>query len=623
MSLLTRAGFVPYHQGFVPVEGVWARELLMWVREDPAAFLDWLGERFSRGKCRPPLDEATWVEIAKLCAAQEPRRTVALLEAFDLQEGQDQARVFWIAVEQDDTLLFQMSKDLIRLQYCDVKIALGAICQWQQRFPASDFRWVTDELLDPCITVGDFGTKIMRFVHLCNSVFNIKCKHALTNLQRLNAQGVLRSLFRLPSFAQKDNKIITVLPFVNKDVMDIFVRLKASLEKTNSPFVALLKLLLALLNEQGVDVEPFIAYLDGPGFSKYFKDDQKLSFLVDFVQSIFMNRALSKDAKEALLRATMQAPPGEHAPTFLLLQARKAINLIRFGGEAVFNQNPGADLRDVLLEVFCRIVQWPNPGDFKQRFDDTFARSRQPDAIFDYAGNIHKLDGGRYLPYLKQFVTEVLMGDIHIRRYDPLLNPALACIPEGLRMVWTTPLPFGSFGELLPNGQSVYVEESGDWCDLLLCGTEVSPPTCMHVAKDSGFNAGLLGYVLNGSNRLLLVRDSHGRITARCLIRLVVGEDDSPVLFMDTIYPDPVSQSSANPDPARAAIVCSLTKMAQHKAARMGIPLVTYAPCQARSTGCVRFLPRRGPDYLEVKEGDNMDAPDVGVKIEVMPVQDF
>ncbi len=83
------------------------------------------------------------------------------------------------------------------------------------------------------------------------------------------------------------------------------------------------------------------------------------------------------------------------------------------------------------------------------------------------------------------------------------------------------------------------VVNSDDWQDLFLCGTEVMG-SCQRIDGDSSLNRCLLAYCLDGKNRLLAVKDSSGRILARCLFRLLWDKDkDRPVLFQDRIYPAP------------------------------------------------------------------------------------
>ena len=80
------------------------------------------------------------------------------------------------------------------------------------------------------------------------------------------------------------------------------------------------------------------------------------------------------------------------------------------------------------------------------------------------------------------------------------------------------------------------VVDSDDPCDLLLAGTEVTG-SCQRISGDPFFNKCLLGYILNGENRILAVKNSSGQIVARRIFRLLWDETaHSPVLFMEKTY---------------------------------------------------------------------------------------
>lgn len=90
---------------------------------------------------------------------------------------------------------------------------------------------------------------------------------------------------------------------------------------------------------------------------------------------------------------------------------------------------------------------------------------------------------------------------------------------------------------------------SGNWQDLLLCGTEVSG-SCQRVDGDPELVRGLIGYLIDGKIKLIVLKDKEsGKIISRALLRLlwdesVENEDGSkggPVLFLDKVYPKPCS----------------------------------------------------------------------------------
>ncbi len=75
-----------------------------------------------------------------------------------------------------------------------------------------------------------------------------------------------------------------------------------------------------------------------------------------------------------------------------------------------------------------------------------------------------------------------------------------------------------------------------DPIDLLLCGTDVSG-SCQRIGGNPQLNKGLLGYLMDGKNRLLAIKDGSGKIVARCMLRLL-WDGERPVIYRERFYPD-------------------------------------------------------------------------------------
>lgn len=114
--------------------------------------------------------------------------------------------------------------------------------------------------------------------------------------------------------------------------------------------------------------------------------------------------------------------------------------------------------------------------------------------------------------------------------------------------------------------EGVIIVDTDDPIDLLLSGTDISG-SCQRIDGESIRNKGLLGYLMDGKNRMIAIKASKGqagKIQARCLIRLLL-DGEKPVLFMERIYCD--VQDSKYPE--------ALLTIAKRKAAELGIPLVS------------------------------------------------
>lgn len=103
--------------------------------------------------------------------------------------------------------------------------------------------------------------------------------------------------------------------------------------------------------------------------------------------------------------------------------------------------------------------------------------------------------------------------------------------------------------------------------DLFYCGS--IPGSCQDIKTGSpGDIQALLGYVMDGKNRVLMVKDPEGKVVARCLIRLL-WDGEKPVLFMERFYPPPSIQKT---DPLFEK---ALNQAAIDIAKNLGIPLLS------------------------------------------------
>lgn len=110
------------------------------------------------------------------------------------------------------------------------------------------------------------------------------------------------------------------------------------------------------------------------------------------------------------------------------------------------------------------------------------------------------------------------------------------------------------------------VVDTDYWEDMLLCGTEVMG-SCQNINGFEGLNKCLLGYILDGKNRLVAVKDDTGKIVARSIFRILWDKKEKiPVLFQEVIY-----QAAGAPSSTKAAI----EKMALRRSEALGIPLAS------------------------------------------------
>jgi hypothetical protein len=96
------------------------------------------------------------------------------------------------------------------------------------------------------------------------------------------------------------------------------------------------------------------------------------------------------------------------------------------------------------------------------------------------------------------------------------------------------------------NTEGWTLEDCDDPESLISCGTTVDG-SCQRVDGDPEFNKHLLGYILDGKNRLLAVKNKHGVVVARSIFCILWDKSkQTPVLFMEKIYPKVVNKRLEN-----------------------------------------------------------------------------
>ena len=88
--------------------------------------------------------------------------------------------------------------------------------------------------------------------------------------------------------------------------------------------------------------------------------------------------------------------------------------------------------------------------------------------------------------------------------------------------------------KLLSPGETLELTE--DPWDLFISGLEVK--TCQSPEDNCSRNLGLMGYVMDGRNAMIVKKNKKGNILSRSLIRMVIDENDHPALFLEMGYPE-------------------------------------------------------------------------------------
>lgn len=170
-----------------------------------------------------------------------------------------------------------------------------------------------------------------------------------------------------------------------------------------------------------------------------------------------------------------------------------------------------------------------------------------PHGLLTYISRLSLLEHRKLQPTLSCFIKSVRDGHFPAVRYAHLKGKPL------LLALWQKAPP----REILTSGLTI--EETDNWEDLFLSGTEVLG-SCQRLDGDPDVNKCLMAYVMDGKIRMIAVKDSRGKIVARCMIKLLLS-DKTLALFQESHYPGDSPYSEA------------LTTFAKKRAQELDLPL--------------------------------------------------
>jgi hypothetical protein len=281
------------------------------------------------------------------------------------------------------------------------------------------------------------------------------------------------------------------------------------------------------------------------------KSSQDWQVIYSGLKALAKNQYLNKAAKTAILNSLI----GREKLNFDLFIEEMALlpTLMEISAQdvyAVLQDGPGS-LKKYLVNILQNIMgvdikdypQFKDLNDlFYKVFEDPSVRS--PNAIFVFALKINSLQDEHLNRSMREFVASIIKGgtafkDIRYGEDNKHLNSLFK--DKKLKENWIK-------GEVLPlteltrsttttlNGFTV--EDTDDWQDLLLCGLEIIG-SCQSVYGDPNKMKCLLGYILGGETRLILVRHPSKVMVGRRLMRLLSAEGTGKeVLYKEELYKD-------------------------------------------------------------------------------------
>ncbi len=179
----------------------------------------------------------------------------------------------------------------------------------------------------------------------------------------------------------------------------------------------------------------------------------------------------------------------------------------------------------------------------EERYHATFGSMRQAYAVKVYQTACEQAKSPPIREAFNSFFRQVLENRFLSERYLPNCehNKKIADFSSEIWQSWQINASeehslYASDKKQL--AMKLIVAETDCYEDLLLCGTDIEG-SCMSVFANISLNKALLGYLLDGKNKMIAIKKPHGgRILARCMFKLLWNEmDNAPALFLESIYP--------------------------------------------------------------------------------------
>lgn len=353
-------------------------------------------------------------------------------------------------------------------------------------------------------------------------------------------------------------------------------------ETRNTPHTVLPNIFLAALENEGVNCQEIARDINllRIGKTKIFKDAALYKLLLKVLLELSKEPALDAKEKQQLLEKVLSMKTtlkGKEIPDKEgILKAFKSI-------KGVFDLHQGERLKvidsipqshlahelgEIHFQAFNDVIPIGQTTNFLERLESFFAKFRDPDTILIYASSINLLDTetkAKVFQSLASFIQNAINGNFPASRYEKSKHlDTVFGSKEGLKEHWKEGITM-AFEESEDEYAGWTIEDTDDFGDLFLCGTEILG-SCQHIQGDPESSKCLLAYVEDGKNRLLAIKDSTGTIKARAILRLLWDpKNQQPVLFLERIYPNKVSRKFEE----------TLVNLAKNRSETLGLDLLS------------------------------------------------
>lgn len=499
-------------------------------------------------------------EILKLCIPTAPFEVIEHLHEFNLSKT-DESTIKFLCLKQNYKVLELLYKGISREKLVD-----EILSNYQISCPKYISSLLAPLIRHPDETQEEFDrreehrTDIVEMVAALLTLADQKLSKA--QIEKLLNGEILPAIMQISRPDLKWRFLLQTIEFV-KSGSDIF-----SEREKKSSWQQILSMLLNRCYDGKDDSQ--IKKIAKITEHSFFKDGKQQQIILEALLLFTENDEISASAKQKLL--TKLLVPSEKAITGevareLGRQSAYLISLLSINNKNLLLDDliEKRSLPQLVQDSLEELLSFQAIPDFVNKYEMTFGKSRIPQAICVYAGKLSHLHAVDVMQDLVTFISSVLFNNSREVRHDLAHNRHLKFIQSKNPTIlnrWFQDLPIKN---LSAEGREVVVMETEDPIDLLLLGTEV-PNSCQTIYGFPHLNQGLLGYLLDGKIRPIVIKSKEGpegKILGRALLKLL-WDGEKPVLYLEQLY-----LSKKSPLFERAII-----EMAKDKAKSLGVELV-------------------------------------------------
>jgi hypothetical protein len=375
-------------------------------------------------------DEQSRIEIAKLCAQEDGVITAQLFYKFNIRDEKIANEILTIAAIENPYSTFHFHNEIdfqYRKSFLFYSVNNQRICQrLLQSFINTDLSKAGFEWVIPYLdSVNDLYIKRELTISLAAALFILKQRLSTEMLSFANKQGLIKAVYALRSPQLYIPFIDEVIQFCsNPEALENFE--KQAICELAPSYSPLLKVCLSEMNSLN---EASISFFNRPKNIKLFKDGPKARLLLYTLRRLRSEPSLSIDEKRAVLEKIYTS--ADLYTVLCLLQ------IIFDLGESSRLKYLTQDFKFIAQNAISQKI--PVIRDLENaavQIADTFGRSRNPQAIWQYAAKMHQTNDPNVLNCLGAFISSVAKGSFLTFRYDLNQNPHLQKLGKDVVGLW-------------------------------------------------------------------------------------------------------------------------------------------------------------------------------------------